>query len=102
MQFKYLATVKGKLQSSFVFEDIKALDKWLLVDYKDLVKKYGHLSYTVEELPCLRVGDVCNVYGEGTDQFTITGIRKYAEHRYGFILDGCTSEEVGKCHRKFL
>ena len=102
MKFKYLVRVKGKLQSSFVFQDAESLKSWLASEYKELIKKYGKLTYFTEELPELSIGDTCNVYGEGADQFTITGIEKYAEHRYGFILDGCTREDVAKCHRKFI
>lgn len=90
--------VKGSLWCSYVFESQEDVDRWLLDYYPKLIKEYTDINYTVRDLPGLKIGDKCKVYGEGSDIFTITALKKYEDNRYGFILNGGDREEVGKCY----
>lgn len=89
----------GNLLSSFVFENSKSKDDWMTTKLPLLEQKYGKLQLKETELPGLKVGDRCFVVGEGLEVFTITGIKKYSEDRYGFCLNSGWCEEVGKCYR---
>jgi len=82
-----------------VFENDAEADLWIQVEFKlHLKKQYKFLTHKKETLPGLKIGDECNVHGESTDVFKITGMVKYSDHRYGFKLDNGTTEEVAKCH----
>lgn len=96
--FKYSASVRGNLQSSFVFETKDDLDRWLKVDFPALCEKYGELTVRCGTLPGLKLGDRCKVYGEGADVFVIEGQKIYSKDRYGFLLDSGWCEEVYKCY----
>lgn len=100
--FNVKLTVNGNLLSHFVFETDKDADSWMETDFQKLCSKYGKLQVNREKLPGLKVGDKCNVWGEGIDIFCITGIRQYSPHRFGFILDNGVCEEVAKCHTEHL
>lgn len=102
MVFTHMVSTKGKLLCNFVFESEKAMDKWLLWDFPKLKKKYVDLDYSIRELPGLRVGDSCLVWGEAQDVFKIERLIKFEEHRYGFVLDSGFVEEVAKCHTKVV
>lgn len=91
-------TTRGDLMANFVFETQAQVDDWIRDEFPKLEIKYDGLTYDVSDLPGLKVGDQCNVYGEADDVFTIVDLVKWDEHRYGFVLDiGCV-EEVAKCH----
>ncbi len=100
--FSYEIQVKGNLWSSFVFTDKQSAENWLTDEFPKLKSQYGTLSYTINDLPGLKIGDQCNVLGDGYQVYTIIGVVKYSENRYGFLLDGWCSEEVGKCHTQYL
>lgn len=100
--FTVCIRVSGSLQSSYVFENSKAAEQWLKSEYSKLSRKYGGLKYTKETLPGLKVGDVCNVWGEAKDVFVIRKLICWGNNRYGFILDNGCAEEVAKCHTEFL
>jgi hypothetical protein len=100
--FTVCVQVKGGLISSFVFESEAQADKWMKTDFVQLCKEYGKLTAQRFALPGLRVGDLCNVWGEAQDQFRIVGLKKYSAERWAFILDSGWSEEVAKCHTEFL
>lgn len=103
MIFTTCIRVKGDLQSSFVFENDDEANVWIELDFKiNLKKKYEFLTYKKDRLPGFKIGDKCNVFGEGTDAFTIIGIVEYSDHRFGFKLDNGLTEEVAKCHADFL
>lgn len=102
MIFTKKVKVRGGLLSSFVFEDQLAVKNWIKKELPLLEKKYGRLEYEVSDLPGLKIGDRCNVWGEAQDVFTITGIKRYSDNRYGFLLDSGWVEEVAKCHTDFL
>lgn len=94
--------VRGGLHSSYVFESKEHADTWLNNDLPALSQEYGALEYNLIDLPGLKIGDRCNVSGEGTDDFEILDIKKYSPHRYGFLLDSGWYEEIFKCHTTFL
>lgn len=98
--FWYLVSTKGKLLCNFVFEDKKQMDKWLEEEFPKLKKEFKVLEYTIRDLPGLRVGDKCHVWGEAQDVFKIEKMVKFEEHRYGFVMDTGDVEEVAKCHTK--
>jgi len=93
---------RGDLYASFVFEDQKAVDKWVGNELTELDKKYKNLEVQMYDLPGLKVGDQCNVYGEGDEVFTIVGLRESTRHAHSFLLDSGCYEEVAKCHREFV
>lgn len=94
--------VRGKFNSSYVFESKECADTWLNNDFPALSQEYGALEYTLVDLPGLKIGDRCNVYGEGTEDFEILDLKEYSPHRYGFFLSSGWNEEVFKCHTAFL
>jgi hypothetical protein len=100
--FRYEVRVFGNLISSFVFTSRESMEDWLTTEFPRLESEYGKLSYERKNLPGLRVGDQCNVYGEGHEIFEIVGIHESSDNRYSFQLDNGVSEEVGKCHKGFL
>lgn len=97
--FRWRVTVKGDLQSNYVFQDLDELADWLKHDIPLLEEKYGELTYTITTLPELKIGDECFVMGEGYDKFKIMELTRYSPHRYGFILDSGFIEEVAKCYK---
>lgn len=100
--FTAIVKVHGSLLANFVFRDkAEALD-WIKLNGPILEDKYGALSFHVGDLPGLKVGDKCNVWGEANEVFTITGIKRWEDHRWGFLIDGSFFEEVAKCHTEFL
>lgn len=98
MIFTRMARVRGALYSSYCFTSEKKLKEWIKSEFPLLEKQYGALELTVSKLPGFKVGDTCFVWGEGSDTFTIEGIKQYSPHRFGFLLDSGCSEEVVKCH----
>lgn len=100
--FHKCVSVRGGLASSFVFENEQAVQAWLKKEFLELKKEYGHLEAKTSDLPGLKVGDTCNVWGEAQDEFKIIDLIQYSPHRFGFILDSGCSEEVAKCHQDFI
>lgn len=100
--FTAMVRVTGKLLASYVFEDKVKARKWIDEQGPVLEDKYGYLKFIIESLPGLQVGDKCNVYGDADEVFTITGLKRWEDYRWGFVLDNCQVEEVAKCHTKFL
>lgn len=100
--FTLCISTSGSLLSDFVFEDNREQAKWMLEELPKLKKKYGELRLERRYLPGLKVGDRCNVWGESTDVFTICELIKRGEYRYSFLLNSGCTEEVAKCHTKFL
>lgn len=96
--FTRCVRVSGNLGSSYVFADDVAVDHWLKTTLPELNAKYGQLVVSVSDLPGLKVGDTCHVWGEADDVFTILKLIKYSPDRYGFLLDSGWSEEVAKCY----
>lgn len=94
--------VRGEFNCSYVFESKEQADSWLNSDFPALSQEYGALEYNLVDLPGLKIGDRCNVYGEGPEDFEILDLKKYSPHRYGFLLDSGWYEEVFKCHTQFL
>ena len=95
-------SVSGNFNSSYVFESESAADTWLDTVFQDLIHEYGELRYSVCDLPGLKVGDRCNVFGDGDEVYVIEGLKQYSPNRYGFILDSGFCEEVYKCHTNLL
>lgn len=100
--FTICVRTHGQYQSNFVFTDAITADNWIANEFPKLKKQYTNITYDKESLPGLKIGDRCNVWGEAQDEFIIVGIKKYSEHRYGFILDSGCAEEVAKCHTQYL
>lgn len=96
--FYYGIAVTGGLISSFEFETKEQVEEWVKLKLPILEEKYGNLKFVVYDLPGLKVGDKCRVYGEGSDEFVIESIKQYSEDRWGFCLDSGWSEEVYKCY----
>lgn len=97
--FRWKVTVKGDLQSNFVFHDLNELGDWLKHDIPLLEEEYGDLTYTITTLPELKIGDECYVMGDGDDKYKIIELIRYSPNRYGFILDSGFAEEVAKCYK---
>jgi hypothetical protein len=100
--FTVCIRVRGDLWSSFVFENHSQADEWVTQELPNLVQQYNELEVERDTLPGLRVGDRCNVWGEASDVFVIKDLFQYSPNRWGFLLDKGFSEEVAKCHTKFL
>lgn len=90
--------VKGKLHSSFVFQDQAELDAWLITGYVVLCTKYGKLDYTTEDIHPLKIGDKCHVWGDGDAVYTIKELCNWYPHNYGFVLSHGWNESVSKCY----
>lgn len=97
--FDTAVTVTGHLHSTFEFESEQAADNWISTEFVKLSKLYPGLTYSKFQLPSLKIGDQCYVVGEGSDVFTILGVKNYSPNRYGFILDAGWCEEVYKCYQ---
>jgi len=90
----------GKFLSSFAFESDKDADAWIETELPKLKAEYGNVIVECRnKLDGLRVGDKCQVSGEGNDIFTIVDKKMYSNNRPGFILDSGWSEEVVKCYK---
>ena len=100
--FSKTVSISNTYFSRFVFEDEISLQKWLNKDFKELKKQYPKIEYSISDLPNLKVGESCNVHGDGDEVYKILKLIKYSENRYGFSLDSGFSEEVAKCHRKYI
>ncbi len=100
--FKVCIRVSGDLHSAYVFEDNEKAKYWVKHKLPKLEREHGKLKLTIDDLPGLKVGDKCNVYGEAYDVFTIEKVIQYSEDRYGFVLDSGYAEEVAKCHTEFI
>lgn len=98
IRFTKMIRTSGGLQASFVFENQKEVQRWIKEDLPKLEAEYNKLSLEVSDLPGLRVGDKCKVWGEGNDVFVIEDIKIYSKDRYGFGLDSGWWEEVAKCY----
>lgn len=99
--FSLMASTRGSLASSFVFEDPNAFLNWMKNEYPALQKKYGSFDIRLSSLDQLKVGDTCFVAGEGSDEFLIEGFRKIENNRYSFALNNGCWEEVAKCFKHF-
>ena len=97
--FKYSAHVHGAYVGAFHFESKEQQAKWLLEDFPKLKKRYGNLQLSFRQLDGLKVGDECQVVGEGIDVFKIKGVVQWSDHRWGFVLGGHGTEEVHKCYK---
>jgi len=90
--------VRGDYSANYCFENADQVEEWFTNEWPKLQDTYADVKCTVDYLPGLKVGDRCQVYGEGSQYFTIEKLIKYSANRYGFILDSGWSEEVGKCY----
>lgn len=89
--------------SNFVFTSKRELGRWLREDWPKILKAYPYTTLCeVEALPEFELGDKCNVHGEASDVFKIEGIVMYSKDRYGFLLDSGCTEEIAKCHKRYL
>lgn len=100
--FNLCISTQGGLHSSFVFEDNAEQAKWLLEELPKLQKQYGELKLSRGHLPGLKVGDKCEVWGEGSDVFTIRKLIKRGEYQYSFLLDAGWTEDVAKCYEVLM
>lgn len=99
--FSLMASTRGSLVASFVFEDENDFLKWMKNEYPILQKKYGSFDIRLSSLDPLKIGDTCFVAGEGSDEFVIEDLRKISNNRYSFALDNGCWEEVAKCFKNF-
>ena len=65
--FKFAGRVRGGLQASFVFQNRREITKFLNSEFLELEAEYGKLTFEVEPLPGLKIGDHCFCLGEGRD-----------------------------------
>ena len=100
--FNYGINTKGRFMCSYVFSDEQEIEVFKKTTLVELERTYGKLKLDLYLLPGLKIGDYCNVNGEGTDEFKIECIRKLEDFRYSFGLDNGCWESVHKCHRNFL
>lgn len=96
---KFSIHVTGSFCSSYCFENEVEKERWIKEDFPLLKDKYKNISYRVEKLDGLKIGDFCNVWGEGFDVFKIEQQVYLSKDRYGFVLDSGWLEEVVKCHK---
>ena len=92
--------VSGDLISTFTFSSEKKMQEWLKEEFPVLCGRYGPLTYGVEDIDPLKVGERCCVLGEGSDVFRIVKRIVYSPNRHGFLLDSGWTEEVWKCSRE--
>ena len=90
--FHFAVDIKGELNSTFVFETSAEMYSWLNSEFIGL-------KYTTRELDGLKIGENCRVRGDGDEVYTITAIKQYENHRYGFHLNSGFCEEVQKCSK---
>ena len=96
--FSISLSTSGDLYSSFVFSDNSELGSWLAEELPILKSKYN-ITYKVEKLDVLKIGDKCHVTGDGLDVYTIKKVIKFSPYRYGFVLNTGFVEEVAKCYK---
>lgn len=89
---------RGALGSNFVFKNLESANEWIKKELPLLREQYGEIEFELSDLPGLKIGDTCQVCGEGGEEFKIVGIKKYSPNRYGFLLDSGWYEEVAKCY----
>ena len=100
--FTRCARTRGRLLSSFVFESDEALERWKREELPALCQEFGPLELLVDELPGLKLGESCFVYGEGDKRFVIEELVQWQPHRWGFVLDAGWVEEVAKCYERII
>ena len=98
--FWFVGRVRGGLWSSYVFQNREEITTFLSTELPKLRKKYGELTFDVEPLPGLKVGDTCLCYGEGSDELKIEDARQLGPYRWSFALSHGCWEEVAKCWKK--
>jgi len=95
--YRTVVHVSGDIVASYVFG--RAIDARSWIDNVLVrMQKENTLTYTIADLDGLTVGDKCQVTGEGSDVFTIEGLIRYSDNRYGFLLDSGDAEEMYKCY----
>lgn len=100
MVFTKRVSIRGRLLSSYVFQNQTEVNNWLEDVFPRLQAKYNNdLTYEVSDLDGLKVGDKCCVIGDGDEVYEILGMKVYSKNRYGFILDSGWVEEVAKCYK---
>ena len=96
--FGTVVHVKGDCIISFVFSNKNAASFWVQEVFPRMKKETPNLSYTLKTIDRLRVGDKCYVRGDGSEVYTIDGLVRYSDNRYGFLLNSGWTEEVHKCY----
>jgi len=98
--FKFVGRVRGNLWASFVFQNKREITKFLKTEMPKLEAEHGKLTFEVEPLPGLKIGDHCFCLGEGSDVLEVQTIRQYGPYSWGFGLSHGCWEEVAKCWKK--
>jgi hypothetical protein len=98
--FKFAGRVRGNLQASFVFQNKREITKFLNSEFVELEAEYGKLTFEVEKLPGLKIGDHCFCHGEGRDVLKVEAIRQNGAFSWSFGLSHGCWEEVAKCWKK--
>lgn len=96
---KFCVTTSGAYNANFNFNTEEERDKWLKTEFIKLAEKFDKTTPHLKELDDIEVGDICFVYGEGTTRFKVTGVHKWDDNYYGFVLDHSVIEEVSKCYK---
>jgi len=101
-KFNIAIEITGDILVTYVFTSEYGAQGWLNSKvYKDLCNKYT-IKYNMYWLDGLVLGDKCQVLGEGCTVYEILGFIKYADNRYGVLLDSGEYEEVHKCYKEFV
>jgi hypothetical protein len=98
--FKFVGRVRGNLQASFVFQNKRELNQFLKTEMPELEAEYGKLTFEVEKLPGLKMGDYCLCLGEGMDVLQVQTLRQNGAYSWSFGLSHGCWEEVAKCWKK--
>jgi len=98
--FKFVGRVRGGLQASFVFQNKREINEFLRTEFIKLEAEFGELTFEVETLPGLKIGDYCLCLGEGMDVLEVECIRQLGPYRWSFGLSHGCWEEVAKCWKK--
>jgi hypothetical protein len=98
--FKFVGRVRGGLWASFVFQNKREINLFLKTKMPELEAEFGNLTFEVEPLPGLKIGDYCLCLGEGSDVLKVETIRQNGDFSWSFGLSHGCWEEVAKCWKK--
>ncbi len=98
--FKFVGRVRGNLQASFVFQNKREINQFLRTEFIKLEEEFGELTFELETLPGLKIGDYCFCYGEGREALRVEAIRQIGPYSWSFGLSHGWWEEVAKCWKK--
>lgn len=89
----------NRMESHLAFQNESELDMWLKNDLKNITKGMNNVSLTIMALDGLKVGDECQIYGEGSDRFTVNKMIQYDKGVYVLVMNTGEHKSVLNCFK---